>query len=573
MDEKTLQAKLDTIDPKEHKLTWRALIAGFLLSIGMCAMNSVLTLKLGIIEEGPTIAAILFFCIFVFFGKKILISELAIVATMGSAGGSLGFIANFFAAHVMLGNPFSFWEMTAFGICSSLIGMIMVIFLRQILIINEKMPWPSPVAVREVILSLAGSTTKMHTYLLFGAITLMGTYYVLSDIGFVPFMPALPVAAIAAYGATIALSPFALGGGGLIGVRAGFGFLVGGIALLIMAPYLTPGVDVEKLSKPHTFYWPGVALLTTAGLTQLIWNWRTTLRALKSIFIFKQGEGDPVIPPKVFLVFSVMAIILTVALLYFVFKLALVLILLMLVLGGYVQNMIAVRNSAETAFTPSRVFGVLLILLCVPFGGGTAAYMTGAGFVAGSGSQASTLTADLVYGRWLKIKPNWQFWVQMSVIIPTCFVAAGVFMLIQNQYSITMEGGDLAAPVAKTWAAVANLFSPESGKTLSSTAVIGLLAGGGAGIVLCLLDQVKKIRKYLPHHVGIGVALVLPFGYDLSFFLGAILLCWLLPKVLKISETTALVLAAAGIVAEGGGSIFSGLFQLAVDYFGYVFLV
>ena len=77
-------------------LTARSFIAGFILSLVLCGVNSYLTLSFGVIEEGPTIAALFFFAFFFLSSTKIQTSEMAIVATMGSAGGSLGFITNFF---------------------------------------------------------------------------------------------------------------------------------------------------------------------------------------------------------------------------------------------------------------------------------------------------------------------------------------------------------------------------------------------------------------------------------------------------------------------------------------------
>src|SRR3954469_10578966 len=92
-------------------LTARSLLAGLVLSIVLCAMNSYLTLSFGVIEEGPTIAALFFFAVFFLSRAKITTTEMVIVATMGSAGGSLGFISNFFAAKVTTGAPYSVLDM------------------------------------------------------------------------------------------------------------------------------------------------------------------------------------------------------------------------------------------------------------------------------------------------------------------------------------------------------------------------------------------------------------------------------------------------------------------------------
>src|SRR5215467_5474012 len=88
-------------------VTARAVGAGFLLAILLCAINSYLTLSFGVIEEGPTIAALFFFAFVSLARLGVSKTELVIVATMGSAGGSLGFIANFYAAKAMIGSPYS----------------------------------------------------------------------------------------------------------------------------------------------------------------------------------------------------------------------------------------------------------------------------------------------------------------------------------------------------------------------------------------------------------------------------------------------------------------------------------
>src|ERR1700741_3453515 len=124
-------------------VTSRAVIMGLVFSLLLCAMNSYLTLSFGVIEEGPTIAALFFFALMLPFGvQRITTTEMVIVATMGSAGGSLGFISNFYAAKAMTGDPYSVMDMALFGTVSSLIGLLMAIPLRQLLVLRENLPWP-----------------------------------------------------------------------------------------------------------------------------------------------------------------------------------------------------------------------------------------------------------------------------------------------------------------------------------------------------------------------------------------------------------------------------------------------
>jgi uncharacterized oligopeptide transporter (OPT) family protein len=125
-----------------------------LLALLLCAVNSYLTLSFGVIEEGPTIAALLFFAVFFLSRNKILTSEMVIVATMGSAGGSLGFISNFYAAQAMVSTPYSLWQMVGFAVVTSLVGLVFVVPLRDLLILREKLPWPGSKATAGVIEAL-----------------------------------------------------------------------------------------------------------------------------------------------------------------------------------------------------------------------------------------------------------------------------------------------------------------------------------------------------------------------------------------------------------------------------------
>src|SRR4051812_25971519 len=190
-----------------HTITIRSLLAGFVLAIMLCSMNSYLTLSFGVIEEGPTIAALFFFAIFFVSKTKITTTEMVIVATMGSAGGSLGFISNFYAAKAMTGAPYSVLDMTLFGILSSLVGLVMVIPLRQILILKDNLPWPGAKAVETVIRALVEHGDPRQPLILLGTFLAGATYVVLNGDGFgiVPTETALPVIGIV--GGGIAWSP------------------------------------------------------------------------------------------------------------------------------------------------------------------------------------------------------------------------------------------------------------------------------------------------------------------------------------------------------------------------------
>jgi uncharacterized oligopeptide transporter (OPT) family protein len=537
-----------------ERITWRAYIAGFLLSLFLCAVNSYLTLSFGVIEEGPTIAVLFFFALFFLSKTPISKTELVIVATMGSAGGSLGFISNFYAAKAMIGAPYTFWEMALFASVTSLVGIVFVVPLRELLILRDKLPWPGSKATADVITALAaGGDRKQPLYLLLSVLIPM-TYVLLNDdggFGLVPSGTEIGLFGLAAYGAGIAWSPFAIAGAYLMGFRTCVGFLFGGIALLIMAPY-TP-----VPAAPQRFVWPGIAFLVASGLTVLVVNWRVTAEAMRSLVSpnkTQSPDDDPIVSGKRFLALLVAAVGMAVLLLSMGLGLGVGLVLMLVVVAGFVQNVIATRAAAQTAFNPARVMGVLLQGLSSVMGASTAATnLAGAGFVAGSGAQAGNLTGDMAYGRWLGVPSRWQFWTQFTTIIPCALVSAWVFTQIMAVKNISLSEDGLLAPVAKIWATSALVF--EGSNAMPPGATLAMWIAGVAGVLWVLLEARPAIARWLPSSTGFGLGMVLSPSYDFAFFLGGFILWYICANRLKISDLTLTTVAVGSIVAEGIGGI------------------
>jgi uncharacterized oligopeptide transporter (OPT) family protein len=541
-------------------ITARSLIAGFFLSLLLCGVNSYLTLSFGVIEEGPTIAALFFFAFFFLSRRKIVSSEMVIVATMGSAGGSLGFITNFFAAEAMAGEPYSFWQMVGFSVVTSLVGLVFVIPLRQLLILRENLPWPGSKAVESVIRALVEQGDPKQPYILAVTCVAMIAYVVLNDedgYGLVPSGTAIAVFGLSAYGAAIAWSPFAIGGAYLMGFRTCVGFLVGATALLVLAPHLPePGA-------PHHYVWPGIGFLVAAGITQMALQGKTIVQSMKSLFVRggSAGDDDPIMSSQVFGIFTAVALIIAAIFSAFGLGLSFVATVLLIVVGGFLQNVIATRAAAQTAFNPARVMGILLQGVTALAGATSPAQnLAGAGFVAGSGAQAGVLTGDLAYGRWLKVPSRWQFWTQLITVVPCAYVSALVFEAILQQGPMTIEGEGLPAPVAKMWAASALIFAGRA--EMPPFAYQALAIGGAVGAIYVLLERNEKLEKWLPSSTGIGLGLVLPIAYGWSFFLGGLLFL-IAEKRFKIRDVSLTTFAVGCIVAEGIGGVLKPVLALA----------
>jgi uncharacterized oligopeptide transporter (OPT) family protein len=547
-----MQPELGSTPP----ITLRSVLMGLIFSVALCAMNSYLTLSFGVIEEGPTIAALFFFALMLPFGaKSITNTEMVIVATMGSAGGSLGFISNFYAAKAMTGEPYSILDMTLFGIVSSLVGLAMAIPLRQLLILKEDLPWPGAKAVETVVRTLVEKGDPRQAVVLLGSFVALCAYVVLNDEDGYSVVPsALALGGLASYGGYIALSPFAIGSAYLMGFRTGVGFLVGAAFLM----YGAHSLDFQPTDAPQKFYWPGLGFLVASGLTALAINWRTITGALRSMIAIggKSEDPDPPLSPKLLLAFGTVAFVACALVLNLRFALNLGLVVMLVVVAGLIQNIIATRAAAQTNFNPARVMGILLQGITALFGGKSAAInLTGAGFVSGSGAQASLLTADMVYGRAFKVPSRWQFWTQTLTVVPCAIASAYMFDWILSDKA---RFDRMPSPVARVWAESANIFDKGFG-ALPAGASSWLLGGAIVGVVYVLVEHFAPFKKWLPESTGIGLGLVLSPALSLGFFVGSFLMWLVLGRWLKWSDATLTTIAVASIVAEGIGGVLKPL--------------
>lgn len=539
-------------------LTVRSVIAGFLLAMLMASINSYLTLKVGIIEEGTIIVAMLFVLALKIVGKTPTSHEAATVATVGSAGGGFGFIANYFAANTMVGNHLTTTQMVMLPILTSFLGLLMAIPLRRLYVVQEPLPWPTSKATITAITAVTTTEGIRQAKIMFVTATIGGLYVFLSGglhLSFTPEMLVLPVVG------GIALSPFLLAAGYLVGFRVGLGFLLGAVILLLFAPYVPGG------GAPQKYFWPGVGFIITSQLTLLIMKGKSVIGALKSLFSNqKQGddenEFDTVMSGRMFKILTVIGAIATIGLLYTLFDVSVILGLTMFIVGGVVLSFIATRAAGETAFNPIRVMGIMLQGVAAMFGGATPpVLLAGAGVAAGSIDQAVMLTTDNVFGRHFRLTARQQWLLQLAVLPSIACISALVYYRISLVFPVALDSEVLAAPVAKTWASMALVFSGS--KALPPYAIEALLIGAGIGICYALIDSIaaRHVKtaqenststrwRFFPHNMGLGMGLIIGTFMSLAFFIGSIVFCVLLPK-LRVQNDTLNSIAAGGILGEG----------------------
>lgn len=563
---------------QEEPITARSVVAGFILALVMASINSYVTLKVGLIEEGTIITAALFVGVMLVLRQRVSSQETALVSCMGSAGGSFAFIANFFAAAVMIGQPLTTVQMVVLPVMTGIVGILFAVTLRELYVVREPLAWPTSKATITTIEALTTPVGRRQIKVLWIATGITALYVFFAEgLHWLPEEIYLPVSLWALSETArvgLACAPLIISAGYLIGLRAGIGFLVGALVLIAMAPYV-PG------NVPQRYIWPGVMFMVTSGLTGLFLNWRMMARALQSLFSAKNAvaldDRDVVMSPKAYLgCLGVASLGMIVTLAYW-FDVPVILGIVMLVVGGVVLNTIATRASGETAFNPIRVMGVLLQGICAMFGAHTPGLiLTGAGAAAGAIDQTGLMVQDNVFGRHFGLSARRQWIAQLVVIVPIAVVSAFVFQRMAAAYPMTLDSGALPAPIARMWAKMALLFSGKA--PLDPFAVEAMWIGGVAGIVWALLDAVRVKRqqqaeerkestlwRFFPHPMGVGIGLFVPVTYSVSFFVGALVFCGILPKYTRVSDKTLNTVAAAGIFGQGAmGLIVAILVSLGV---------
>jgi hypothetical protein len=256
--------------------------------------------------------------------------------------------------------------------------------------------------------------------------------------------------------------------------------------------------------------------------------------------------------------------VLAVAVLTLVFDVPLLITVVMIVVGGGLLNLIATRAYAQTAFNPVRVMGVLLQGMSASLGGASVGTnLTGSGFIAGSGTQCTTLASDMYYGRQFRVPSRWQFWAQTVTVLSCAVVSALTFDFINRTTPLTFDSNALAAPAAKMWAVIGLLFDPASNQQLPPFAVESMWIAGAIGIAWALVENHERLRRFVPGSIGVGMGLVINPSISLAFFAGGIVMWFVLRRLLRLSESTLSTVAIASIVGEGIGGLTQGVLKAA----------
>lgn len=572
--------------PGERQLTARALLAGCALGGFIAAMNVYFGLQTGWAIGGSIIAAILSFSLFSVVraavgGEPFTRLETNIAQTTASAAGTMSTAAGLsgaLPAMAMLGYRFSWMELTMWAASVAWLGVFYAVPLRRQMVIAERLRFPSGTATAETIMAMfsEGEDARRKARWLLrcvavaAAFTLLAFFFpVLARPPLHQWIPLAALAAPAAYGFTVLVSPLMLGAGVLIGPRVGASLLLGAVASWgLVAPYVQSqgwaqgAVNDYAAGAAGWILWPGVAIMVADALTQLAMSWRSVVGT------FRRGPApagvdtsNERVPDAWWVGGLCVASLFTMVSARAVFGIPMWMSAVAIALSS-VLAAIAVRSAGETDINPIGGMGKVTQLV---FGGlapgNLQTNLMTAGITAAGAAQAADMMQDLKTGWMLGASPRKQLVAQLVGATVGIFVCVPVYVLFDTVYTVGTE--KLPAPAAHAWKGMAELLSSgfEATPTHADTAVVlGLLFG--VGLAVARKAAPPSIARWLPSGLAVGIAFVVPAYYSVAMFVGS--MAYVAWRALDRPSAEALGFAvASGLVAgEGLMGVVTALMQL-----------
>jgi uncharacterized oligopeptide transporter (OPT) family protein len=572
-----------TVKPRE--ITARALIFGCVAGAFLSAGNVYTGLKTGWADGGGIATALVGFAFFSIvkrfspasFGaleNNIAQTTAASAAIMGYAIG----LPSTFPALAIMGHSYDGWALSAWGIAVGVVGILIASTLRQKLILEEKLPFPTGAATAEVIetIGAARQVAMRRASLLMGTAALTAAFVWFRD-GRPALFPQAWMFDAVLIGTTLSSitvglswSPLLVSTGMFMGERAAFSMLAGGaVSWIGLAPWMIRLGAIPKATFADCnswLIWPGLGMLLASGLVPLFFDRRGVMRAFGDLasFVTRRGVNPPVwtdestTMPFAKTVFGI-AVALSLVLAVGVFHVGVFVGVLGLgcaLIFGYVCS----RTTGETDLAPTGAFGTLTQVALT--GHGVTGTVIGGSMVSGAATQAAQTLWAFKTGDRLGASPRAQLGAQLLGCVVGAFTSVPAYFLLVRAYGIATVA--MPAPAALSCKATALAVQHGLSAMPRYSAMAGLI-GFGAGVLFSVLSRTRASR-YVPSPAAMGIAIITPFSMDMAAFIGGVIVL-VSRKASRpgASEANVMAIAAGGIAGESVmGVIVAALIGLGI---------
>ena len=419
------------------------------------------------------------------------------------------------------------------SLIGALIGVFMVVLIREFFIEKSNLPYPVGVATAQTL--IAGDEGGKKSKIVFSSLTLSAIFTFLRD-GFSKIPQAIMIKGLENYGIGLFMSPMAFGIGYIIGIfYMGIWFVgsvIGNILIPVFFSTSLGGIDKAVIFKNNL----GIGLIIGGGIALLI---KDIIPKLGTIF--KNAFQ------KLNVSYKILAVVLVAILgieIYFL-KLGIVASILTLV-GASVSVVMAAYTDGATGIVPMEIFGIIILLFIkLVVGAKTLSYLplfAVACIVAVASGVAGDNLQDFKTGSIIGTNPNAQVVSELvGAIVGAVFGSLALFIL-HAAYGKMGPNTFLVAPQAYAVSQmIQGLSDPRS-------FTFGLLTG----FVLYFFKVPSMI---------LGIGIYLPFIISLTAFLGSSLRVIVDKFFPKQSEN--LTLVSSGLL---GGEGFGGTIVAIVKF-------
>ena len=549
--------------------TVRALVTGSAIGLLLAAGNVYTGLKTGFIDGGGITAALLAFALFSRVkpsaGRRPFgLLENNITQTTAASAAVMGFVLGLggtIPGLGMMGVTLSGWVIVIWGLAAGFLGIVAAVVLRQKLIVDDALPFPTGGATAEVIETIytARAAAVRRALVLAGAAAVAAAVTWFRD-GHPRFIPqttafGFTMAGVAAATLTLGMywSPLLVSVGGMIGPRAASSVLIGGgISWVVLAPRLLKAGIVQEASFgafTSWLVWPALGLLLAGSFAPLLLDAGSLRRSFGDLAALARGRAagslgarpDARPAASKLLISLVLASVLTLVVVgRIAFGVSPAVSLLAVLLSFALMNLSA-RATGETDVGPVGAMG--LLTLGVFARTGTVGGMMIGSVATGSASQTCQALWAFRAGHRLGASPRAQVAAQFLGAVVGAAVVVPVYFLVVKAYGVGTEA--LPAAPAQSWRAVA-----EAAR--ATIPPYGLLAGGlglAVGFVLALCER-TRVGRFLPSPAAMGTAMLIPGSYALAIFTGAILVVIARRLRPDLNDAAILTVAAGGMAGE-----------------------
>ncbi|HSQ67305.1 MAG TPA: OPT family oligopeptide transporter [Polyangiaceae bacterium] len=563
-----------TAEPRQ--LTARAVVAGMAIGAVLCASNVYVVLKtgwsLGVTLSSTIIAFGLFRALraarLVRHPLGVLenttVSSVASAAAFMTGGGNMAALP----ALVMLTGqrPAAAALALWFGAIAAL-GVFAAIPIKRRILDTEGVPFPLGVATATTLRAMHGTPDGGRTAgKLYAAAAAAGVFTLLRDLRSLPaHIPAalgLPFSIAGhparAWSFGLDASLVLVGGGALMGPRTAWSMLLGAVATYgVLAPALVQGGAIAAVDyKAIVAFtaWPGAAMLVSASVTSLAFQWRGAFETLRSLVSLRppaaarsEDEAADEAPSRWFALGVAALAPLVVWMLARFFGVPVWAGLLSIPLA-LVMGVVAGRVTGETDISPTKALGpVTQLIYGALLPANLTANLMSANVTGGVGLHTGDLLTDLKVGQLVGASPRRQVIAQLFGVAVGALAVVPAFALLVPD-AAALGTPELPAPAVMVWASVSKALAGGLAG-LPHAVRVAIAIGGALGAGLAALERwlPARLQPWVPSAAGMGMAMVIPASTSIAMFAGSLMASGV--RRARPAAAASLVPIASGLVA------------------------